>query len=335
MADGAYYENGDGYNFVIVDKKNRDNRFFIIEKDGIYEKLSVNDCVYSEQSVKGLKINGDIDFSAMSGSLPNLSGIDNIAGCFSCYGVESISFDNLPKKVDKISSSLPIFVRDGKYCVIDQNGVRELKEGDTVKKGEDGFVIENGGRESKLNSILFVQDDKYYVVKQDGVYGVGEAGNLQKMGTKDKPFVIKGSLDLRGLGLSELPDLSCVVIEGDFLCSHNKLSSLKGAPSAVKGKFVCSGNQLTSLEGAPQSVGGSFYCRDNPLTSLTGAPQSVGGSFYCDEDVAKKIGLNYEVESGKARIKDYSQILQHNKEQNGRKGISNPVLLSKLTEHGM
>lgn len=96
-------------------------------------------------------------------------------------------------------------------------------------------------------------------------------------------FVIKGNLRLIGLGLTELPDLSKVRVEGDFVCRHNKLTSLKGSPKEVKGDFDCQNNQLTSLEGAPEEVKGDFDCNNNKLTSLKGAPKKVG-AFNCAEN---------------------------------------------------
>ncbi len=69
--------------------------------------------------------------------------------------------------------------------------------------------------------------------------------------------------------------------EGDFYCSYNKLTSLKGAPKIVKGGFSCSFNKLTSLEGAPKIVEGDFYCGHNKLTSLKGSPKIVEGDFNC------------------------------------------------------
>ena len=70
-------------------------------------------------------------------------------------------------------------------------------------------------------------------------------------------------------------------VTGDFNCSYNQLTSLKGAPQEVGGNFICYSNRLTSLKGAPQIVGGGFYCSNPQLTSLEGAPQKVGGGFYC------------------------------------------------------
>ncbi|MBE6451528.1 MAG: hypothetical protein E7016_06160, partial [Alphaproteobacteria bacterium] len=117
---------------------------------------------------------------------------------------------------------------------------------------------------------------KYLPFEQDG-----KTYNLYDM---PKGFVIKGDLDLSDKGLTELPDLSEVVVKGDFCCYNNKLTSLEGAPKEVGGVFKCNANNLTSLKGAPQRVGGRFDCLFNQLTSLEGAPQEVGGDFDCDKN---------------------------------------------------
>ena len=115
--------------------------------------------------------------------------------------------------------------------------------------------------------------EKYRAFEQDGV-----TYNLYEM---PSGFVIKGDLDLAVEGLTELPDLSEVTVEGDFSCANNKLTSLKGCPRVVGGDFDCSHNKLTSLEGAPRKVGGGFGCWDNNLVNLGGAPQEVGENFMC------------------------------------------------------
>ena len=96
--------------------------------------------------------------------------------------------------------------------------------------------------------------------------------------------VIDGNLDLSGMELEELPDLSDVTVTGSFKCAHNRLRSLKGAPRKVGYNFDCHGNILYTLKGAPQKIGGDFNCANNYLSSLEGAPQHVGGSFDCSDN---------------------------------------------------
>jgi hypothetical protein len=93
--------------------------------------------------------------------------------------------------------------------------------------------------------------------------------------------IIQSSVDLDRLCLTKLPDfLKDVVVEGDFYCHYNSLTSLKGSPEKVEGRFYCHYNYLTSLEGAPEKVGESFHCFNNPLTSLEGLPKEIGRNLF-------------------------------------------------------
>jgi len=94
-------------------------------------------------------------------------------------------------------------------------------------------------------------------------------------------------VNLSGRGLTELPDFSRIVVNGEFDCDNNKLTTLKGAPKEVKRGFYCNKNQLISLEGSPSIVGGAFYCFDNQLISLEGSPSIVGWGFYCYDNPLK------------------------------------------------
>lgn len=66
---------------------------------------------------------------------------------------------------------------------------------------------------------------------------------------KNRKFTYYGDLYLEQMQLTELPDLSNVTIKGDFSCSQNELTKLKGAPLKVTGAFDCSCNPLPSLQG--------------------------------------------------------------------------------------
>ena len=95
---------------------------------------------------------------------------------------------------------------------------------------------------------------------------------------------IIGDVDLSNLHLKELPDiLKDITVSGHFVCGHNKLTSLDGAPTNVGGDFHCNFNKLTSLIGAPTYVGGDFLCYGNPVKfteSQVRAVCNVKGKVY-------------------------------------------------------
>jgi hypothetical protein len=71
------------------------------------------------------------------------------------------------------------------------------------------------------------------------------------------------------------------IIEYDFYCYNNNLTSLEGCPKKVEGSFDCSNNDLTSLENCPEIVEGNFNCINNQLTSLKGCTKEIEGYFSC------------------------------------------------------
>ena len=97
----------------------------------------------------------------------------------------------------------------------------------------------------------------------------------------DGTLQVSGSIDLARRGLKALPDLSDVVVTGDFHCQDNHLTSLKGAPREVHGGFWCNGNKLETLEHTPERITGQFVCHDNNLTTLAHAPAKIKGDFCC------------------------------------------------------
>jgi hypothetical protein len=108
----------------------------------------------------------------------------------------------------------------------------------------------------------------------------------KEYGIKNYTINEDGSIDvndnvwLNSKGLTELP-LVFNKVNGDFNCSGNQLTTLKGCPRWVGGNFYCSYNDLTSLVFSPEYVGGNFSCRDNELTDLIGSPKQIVGSFNC------------------------------------------------------
>ena len=154
-------------------------------------------------------------------------------------------------------------------------------------RGNEVYQVK--GKQNKAPIRKYIPAIKHFIESQklDVLYDLKNLGLIKQDGkyydiyNLPKGFVVTGGLDLRGMGLTELPDLSTVTVKGDFDCFNNQLTNLNGCPQNVGGDFICSANQLISLVGAPQSVGRDFFCRINKLTNLVGAPQNIGGGFYC------------------------------------------------------
>ena len=173
---------------------------------------------------------------------------------------------------DKGHPHVTLEVRNGQLCQCKGSGNTKPKE--KYLPHIRNFV--------KSNDFGIRGDIKYLgMFKQDGQYY--DLYNLPK------GFVYKGMLDLSGLGLKKLPDLSGVEVTGTFICRDNSLENLQGAPYKVGGSFYCNSNKLTDLYGAPKFVKGDFYCTYSNLETLEGAPQFVGGSFVCLGNALKNL----------------------------------------------
>jgi hypothetical protein len=67
-----------------------------------------------------------------------------------------------------------------------------------------------------------------------------------------------------------LPDLSDIIVKGDFIITDMRLNSLKGCPKIVTDNFEAYRNNLKSLEGGPEVVGQSYTVESNNLETLQG-----------------------------------------------------------------
>jgi hypothetical protein len=75
-----------------------------------------------------------------------------------------------------------------------------------------------------------------------------------------------------------------MIIDGDFNCRNNQLTSLEGCPYKVHGSFWCNDNKITTLKGGPILIGEAFGCLNNKLINLEGAPSLVRGMFWAGND---------------------------------------------------
>lgn len=95
--------------------------------------------------------------------------------------------------------------------------------------------------------------------------------------------IIHGDINLIGLRLDRLPDLSDVIVDGSVYAFKNRLTDLVGSPSEIRGQYEISSNGLTSLKGCPRALQ-SINISDNRLTSLEGLPEEIDGHVYCDRN---------------------------------------------------
>ena len=114
---------------------------------------------------------------------------------------------------------------------------------------------------------------------------------------------VNDNVNLNHKGLESI-DVKFNEINGNFLCSNNRLKTLEGCPKIVNGKFACIRNELKTLEYGPEVIGENYFCANNLLISLKGAPNIINGNFDCSnnlfktlEYLPKKIGNLYIVNS--------------------------------------
>lgn len=99
---------------------------------------------------------------------------------------------------------------------------------------------------------------------------------------------VDGTVKIGTKNLTEIP-IQFGIVNGDFCCHGNDLTSLKGCPTKVGGYFNCSGNNLKSLEFCPLEVGNSFFANANQIESLEYSPLKVGASFSCGYNPIKNL----------------------------------------------
>jgi hypothetical protein len=132
------------------------------------------------------------------------------------------------------------------------------------------------------------------------------------------------SMNLSNQNLAKLPKNLPKKIEGNFVCSVNKLTSLKGSPQKIGSDFYCGENKLTTLEGGPQEVGREFSCRDNKLNTLEGGPKKIGGEFSCRNNkltIFEIIRYVLETEIGREIFSDFEFDFKKFKKSNNRNRI--------------
>ena len=73
-------------------------------------------------------------------------------------------------------------------------------------------------------------------------------------------------------------------VDGDFIVSDNRLTSLEGSPTDVEGSVFAARNQLETLEGGPVMVDGDFKVDNNNLKNLKGLPKYISGDLHINDN---------------------------------------------------
>ena len=75
---------------------------------------------------------------------------------------------------------------------------------------------------------------------------------------------------------NKLLDIDCGIqmVDGNFYCQNNKITTLKGSPKSV-GSFFCYKNKITNLKGCPKYITDDFDCRYNILKTNVSNIKSV------------------------------------------------------------
>lgn len=99
--------------------------------------------------------------------------------------------------------------------------------------------------------------------------------------------IYDSDLDLKGLFLNKIDlPVKINIINGEFNCSENGLTTLEGGPDKVIGNYNCNNNlKLNNLVGGPSQVDGEYDAINCGLTSLVGAPLICKGDFCVNNNL--------------------------------------------------
>ena len=141
-----------------------------------------------------------------------------------CVLDDKLSNDKKLKKMDyiiKLGADVNVRHEFG-YSVL---GLAKLIQNEDVIK----FFEERGAEDSGFD---IEKAEEFF--KSDSVEEINRTLKVLPDG-----YELDCDVDLSERGLTELPDFSKVVVNGNFNCSDNQLMTLNGAPSKVRGSFYC------------------------------------------------------------------------------------------------
>ena len=176
------------------------------------------------------------------------------------YGLINLIQDSNPKTIFKFNSKL--------YC----HDYDDIQDYSKNFQERDGFIKDKGEIEFFLESNLIIN----YKINDDLSVDVFEDVTLSEKGFLNLPIQFNH-------------------VDGYFTLSHNRLTTLKGAPRSVSNSFNCVSNNLKSLEHGPVEVMKNYYAGKNLLENTNGFPKLVGENFSLSKQRNGKIFTEKEV----------------------------------------
>jgi hypothetical protein len=98
--------------------------------------------------------------------------------------------------------------------------------------------------------------------------------------TEEFKVNINDDVDISAQGIYSLP-FKFGVIDGNFICSNNNLTSMNNFPDRVNGRLECSENDIHDTSGCTKHIEGSLYLDRNSIEQLNCYNTKVYGNFYC------------------------------------------------------
>ena len=125
---------------------------------------------------------------------------------------------------------------------------------------------------------LFEQYNEYSQVKE----WLDEMGIENYTINDDLTVDVKGNVRIFHQSLTEIP-IQFGVVDGNFYCDYNNLTSLKGCPRYVTKVYNADHNKINTLKYVPEEIGWSFSIENNPL------PKEIYNfrAFYSISDLLK------------------------------------------------
>ena len=238
-----------------------------------------------------------------------------------------------PEALDFESEQMGHCIGKGSYDIYVQNGMIEIysirdKNGNPHVTFEVWYkkeIHQCKGKQNKMPKFKYIpaiqkviQQQKWEIIEDvENTFHFKKNGKLYNLLDlpKNEEFIFVGDLDLSNSNLTKLPDLSNVILEGNFDCSCNWLPSLKGTPKIIKGSFNCSFNELNTLDYGPNNSIWDYNCSHNKLTSLKGVPSIIRHDFDCSynslitlKNGPSKVEHNYYCSHNKLITLEYSPI---------------------------